>query len=219
MYAHARSRLAEISGTTVLTMACKSKRIDPFSLRTFLLVTGSSKGLGRCMAVKFGSRLPAGSVVLLMSRNGDGLQKTKAMIGDKSGNVRVRTIAVDLATLDGDDTQKCIENVFNELNVTASSFEQVFIVHNAATLGDVSKRLVEFDSITELRRYWDVNLTAVVVLNSVVLGHFSRMGSPGLRQKLVINISSICALQPFKSWSLYCAGNYIANYSLPPRKI
>lgn len=48
-----------------------------------------------------------------------------------------------------------------------------------------------------------MNLTSMLCLTSSILKAFQ--DCPGL-SRTVVNISSICALKPFKGWALYCAG-------------
>lgn len=55
----------------------------------------------------------------------------------------------------------------------------------------------------EVNNYWALNLTSMLCLTSGTLNAFP--DSPGL-SKTVVNISSLCALQPFKGWGLYCSG-------------
>ena len=61
---------------------------------------------------------------------------------------------------------------------------------------------------TEVTNYWTLNLTSTLCLTSSVLKAFP--DSPGL-SRTVVNISSICALQPFKGWGLYCTGKAARN--------
>ncbi|KFO21090.1 Sepiapterin reductase [Fukomys damarensis] len=71
------------------------------------------------------------------------------------------------------------------------------------TLGDVSKGFLNLSDPTEVNSYWALNLTSTLCLTSGVLKAFP--DSPGL-SRTVVNISSLCALKPFKGWALYCAG-------------
>lgn len=73
----------------------------------------------------------------------------------------------------------------------------------SGTLGDVSKGFVDLADPAELNNYWALNLTSMLCLTSSILKAFP--DSPGLSRTMV-NISSLCALQPFKGWGLYCAG-------------
>ena len=73
----------------------------------------------------------------------------------------------------------------------------------SATLGDVSKGFLNVNDLAEVNNYWALNLTSMFCLTSGTLNAFR--DSPGL-SKTVVNISSLCALQPYKGWGLYCAG-------------
>lgn len=73
----------------------------------------------------------------------------------------------------------------------------------SGTLGDVSKGFLNVTDPAEVNTYWTLNLTSMLCLTSGTLNAFP--DSPGL-SKTVVNISSLCALQPYKGWALYCAG-------------
>lgn len=67
----------------------------------------------------------------------------------------------------------------------------------------MSKGFVNLADAAEMNSYWALNLTSMLCLTSCILRAFP--DSPGL-SRTVVNISSLCALQPFKGWTLYCAG-------------
>uniref|UniRef100_A0A2K5H6V9 Sepiapterin reductase n=1 Tax=Colobus angolensis palliatus TaxID=336983 RepID=A0A2K5H6V9_COLAP len=81
--------------------------------------------------------------------------------------------------------------------------QRLLLINNAGSLGDVSKGFVDLSDSTQVNNYWALNLTSMLCLTSSVLKAFP--ASPGLN-RTVVNISSLCALQPFKGWALYCAG-------------
>lgn len=72
----------------------------------------------------------------------------------------------------------------------------------------MSKGFVDLADSTEMNNYWALNLTSMLCLTSGILKAFP--DSPGL-SRTVVNISSLCALQPFKGWTLYCAGKAARN--------
>ncbi|MEE6512973.1 hypothetical protein FKM82_020376 [Ascaphus truei] len=71
------------------------------------------------------------------------------------------------------------------------------------SLGDISKFFVDFTDPEAVDRYLSFNVSSTLCLTSSILKIFP--GRPGL-QRVVVNVSSLAALQPFKSWTLYCAG-------------
>lgn len=181
-------------------MASKGKSL--LSLHTFCLITGASKGLGRDMAVRFGTELPPNSIMVLMARSADLLEKTKAMVLDKSPQLQVKVVPVDLVNSSKVYLEQKLLTVLTEMGLKPTDFYQAMVVHNAASLGDVSKKMKDIDDSESLVRYYALNVCSVIVLNSIFLQHFNA----SIPVRTVINISSICALQPFKSWSLYCSG-------------
>ncbi|XP_069779146.1 sepiapterin reductase-like [Narcine bancroftii] len=72
-----------------------------------------------------------------------------------------------------------------------------------ASLGDVSKYLVDFSQPSEVTGYMELNFTSPLCLTALLLKQFPSREN---FQRTVVNISSLCATKPFKSWLLYCAG-------------
>lgn len=68
--------------------------VEVLSGKVFLLVTGASRGIGRQIAITFGSLLEEGSRVLLLARNKDKLQEVANNIPSK---VKVYTVSTDLS--------------------------------------------------------------------------------------------------------------------------
>ena len=179
--------------------------MDILKRKTFLVVTGGSKGLGSCIAHRFSKHMPEGSIIVLIARSKDGLEATKEKIQKDASHVQVNMLAADLSKLDDVHLYKCLKDTLDHYNVTPGDFEQALVVHNAASMGDVSKTFTQIHETQFLRSYWDLNLTSVIGLNWAFFKVFSQKS---IKHRVVINISSICALQPFKSWSLYCSGRY-----------
>ncbi|XP_043937589.1 sepiapterin reductase [Protopterus annectens] len=71
------------------------------------------------------------------------------------------------------------------------------------SLGNVSKFFVEFTSPEEVSNYFAFNVTSALCLTASVLDAFPKR--PGFH-RTIVNLSSLCAIQPFKSWTLYCTG-------------
>lgn len=67
----------------------------------------------------------------------------------------------------------------------------------------MSKSFVNLNDPAEVNSYWALNLTSTLCLTTCILKAFP--ASPNL-SRTVVNVSSLCALQPFKGWALYCAG-------------
>ncbi len=188
-----------------------NRRTNLFTYKTFCLITGGSKGLGRCMAMRFAALLPRDSVMLLLARSTDQLLKSKSLIVESSPGIKVKVIPIDLTNADNEDFDDCLKTTFSEFNMNPGAFEQAVIVHNAASMGDVSKRVEEITDKKMLQDYYSLNLTSMILLNNIFLKHFRE---DILESRVIINISSICALQPFKTWSTYCSGKLSVFYDI-----
>uniref|UniRef100_K7EZS7 Sepiapterin reductase n=1 Tax=Pelodiscus sinensis TaxID=13735 RepID=K7EZS7_PELSI len=164
------------------------------------ILTGASRGFGRSLALLLAPRLKAGSVLILVARSQGGLAELKDEMRCSFPDLKVSSVQADLSTEDG--LQPVLRAVQDKLPA-AADLERLIIINNAGSLGDISKAFVDFTSPAEVNSYFAFNVTSALCLTSSILKAFS--GRPGLC-KTVVNISSLCALKPFKSWTLYCTG-------------
>ncbi|XP_016144647.1 sepiapterin reductase a [Sinocyclocheilus grahami] len=74
---------------------------------------------------------------------------------------------------------------------------------NAASLGDVSRYCHDFTDVDEVNSYLSLNVSSALCLTAGVLRMFPQR--TGLT-RVIVNVSSLSALQPFPSWVLYCSG-------------
>ena len=96
-----------------------------FSHPTFCVITGASKGLGRCMAVRFAGLFPSDSVLLLVARSADLLDKTRQLALDQNPRgLRVKVAAIDLGGQDREGMEALIRSTLNEYNAKPSDFKQ-----------------------------------------------------------------------------------------------
>jgi len=164
---------------------------------TFLIVTGASRGLGQTLAMELCKKLCEGSSVLLIARD-----KTKLILTEdaimKCSVVKPYIVAIDLALPDSPSYEHMLAKCVQQSGIT---YRQVILVHNAGTLGDISKTVVNCTSSSEIKDYFDLNLHSVMFLTSAFLKVFETAD-----RKLIINISSLAAINPFKGWNLYCTG-------------
>lgn len=189
--------------------------------RTFLLVTGASRGLGQAFATSLSKRLGAKddededdnrslSVVYLTARSEEGLSRTRAEIlrldddddDDRRSRRLRRSLRVETFVLDQERADRDgYAAVLGRLD-RPEEFDSAVIVHNAGDLGRPQGRTVidQDDADGELTRYFRSNVVSVAILNSVFARTFPRA------RKTVINVSSLAALRPFPTWGTYCSG-------------
>ncbi|XP_059224359.1 sepiapterin reductase [Stomoxys calcitrans] len=168
--------------------------------KTHFLITGASRGIGKCMAIEVSLKLKAGSVIVLLARNLEALQKTQSEILSKRSDVTVQVFSVDLSTAKAEDINKLLNDSLEQSQTKASDFERAFIIHNAGTVGDVSKRAKDISDTDMWTQYYHTNVFSTISLNVEYFKMFSQV------PKLVVNVSSKCGIEPFASMSFYCSG-------------
>ncbi|XP_040593259.1 sepiapterin reductase [Mesocricetus auratus] len=166
---------------------------------TVCVLTGASRGFGRALAPLLARLLSPGSVLLLSARSDLALLHLEEELGTQHPGLRVVRAAADLGTEAGLQQLLCAVRKLPR----PEGLQRLLLINNAGTLGDVSKGFLNVNDPAEVNNYWALNLTSMLCLTSDTLKAFA--DRPGL-SKTVVNISSLCALQPFKGWGLYCAG-------------
>jgi len=172
-----------------------AKMGELLGVRSFVLITGASQGLGRAIAVELGKVVGAGSTLLLLARNKEYLEQTKEIVRDVRPGLAVEVVTVDLSTADKDVFEKAVKAHYG-----SGDHEVAIIIHNAGTLGQDGRKITDITDFEEMTAYYRLNLFHVICLNSVFTAMFpkSRMA--------YINISSILALRPLSTWANYCGG-------------
>lgn len=182
-------------------------------------MTGASRGFGRCLAVDFSRELDGDVDMFLWARNAADLSSTAALVkeawnvkGAAAGSLSISRTVIDLSN-PADYLSKYEEFVHL---IKDAAYDRMFVVHNAGTLGELCYTQ-EWSNFEALDSYWQLNLTSVCWLNKRMLevfgveqGELSGKGSSDASHSscrlIIMNITSLCAIEPFESNSLYCTG-------------
>ena len=180
-----------------------------FKFKTLCVITGASKGYGRCLLEKFAAAFPSGSSFLILARSLDKLKEASKDIMEKHSTITVHPVKFDQGNL-SECSKPNIEKIMDDLKIDLSEYEQVVIVHNAGSIGDVTKFVAEMTDIKLVEGTMNVNITGTVLLNASLLSVLKQV-----KQKVVINVTSLAGLRPFPSWSLYCCGKWAFMSQIP----
>ena len=166
---------------------------------TLCVITGTSSGLGREMAIQFAEewdRCGAKSDVVLLSRDVEGLKRTRELIAAAAPSIGVHEFQVDLSDL---QTLPAACSRVWEL-YREDIHEQVALVHNAGSLGNISQPVSAQADPAEVHSYFAVNLTSMWAMTGSFLSRFKT------QPRLLVNITSLAAKQPFAGLAMYCTG-------------
>ncbi|XP_072177508.1 sepiapterin reductase-like [Diadema setosum] len=170
--------------------------------KTFCIISGASRGIGRAIALAISKQVEENSVVVITGRSAGDLNETQRLMHAATPGVQVIPVTADLSD------QSALSNALQELtkDVNPENYQHALLVNNAASLGDTtrySRDLSSSDDVESLQNYCMLNLTSAFLLTSHFLSKFP--AREGLR-RTVINISSLAAIQPMSSCGLYCMG-------------
>jgi short-subunit dehydrogenase len=144
-------------------------------MKTKVLITGASSGIGAIYAERFAAQ---GHNLILVARNVDRLRAVAAKIQAKHG-VKIEILPADLGNKDG---IKRVEEVL------ASDSEIEVLVNNAG-IGAASPLLNS--DVDQMEKMINLNVNALMRLTYAVVPEFVKRG-----KGTVINISSIVAISP-----------------------
>ncbi|KAK1943088.1 Sepiapterin reductase [Phytophthora citrophthora] len=190
---------------------------DRIAMRSAVVVTGASRGFGRCLALNFARELASSYLDLfLWARDENGLKMTLKLAQEarqsmqQAEELRGFIQIVDLG--DSVDYSNKVNALLAQLS--KEHYDTVFLVHNAGALGALGFAQ-ECPSPEEMTRHFELNVVSVMWLNKRLLDVFgasrgqvtkSTMSqvSDGVTKLVIVNISSRSAIAPYPTLSQYC---------------
>lgn len=169
--------------------------------RVLAVISGASRGIGKEIAIQMSKKVAPNSAFLLTARNEAGLLQLKQDILNSSEKAQVWIVVCDMGSLNG-DAIKTFTEVLGEMK-ESGPFDTALVFHNCGTVGDVSKRGSELNNPEQWHNYLHINLIAMIQFNNLVLSSITKQTA---RHRLVVNITSLLAIQGFPSLTQYSVG-------------
>lgn len=165
------------------TLSALSNMTQPFSGKV-IFITGAGSGIGRATAIKLAS---LGATLFLTDINPSSVQETRTLCSGDSHNTRVLDVA---------QTSACTAAIA----LAISHHDKIDHIFNCAGVNPTPYALE--DTTDE---YWDklmnVNLRGTYAITRAAIPYL-RPGSS------IVNVSSICGVQPTANIAIYCATKY-----------
>lgn len=165
------------------------------------VLTGASRGLGRSLAVALSQTFKSNSVFILLARSMTDLEAVKEemlQISNLSPD-HILPFYFDQGQFPTDTSTKLFEDIRTQVNKLPQDFHKYLLIHNSGTLADISKKSSQFGDFDEVSVHFNVNVSGMIVLNTKCLELFDNNS-----KSVIVNISSLAAIQPVNSFSLYC---------------
>ncbi|CAH1724143.1 unnamed protein product [Aphis gossypii] len=167
-----------------------------WSRRTYVILTGASKGIGQCLAVEIGKLLVPESTIVLMARDTNGLEKTKEMVNKENSDVLVECYSMDFYNSNVTMFEKIVEPI------DSTKYELFLLIHNAGSVGNLEHLAADMNDPDEWNKYMLLNLYSVTCLTSAFLSKFNS----DTTERCIINMTSLLGIEPYKSVGYYCIG-------------
>lgn len=176
------------------------------------ILTGASKGLGKALAVGLaqsfadqhqtaatGATSKARLSFVLLARDHAALDRLCSAL--KASGSHIGVVVLLPGSLDDDKTLREFETVLHGLR--EEPFDQVLLIHNAGSLGNPKQLASQFCTADcdRLTAYFKLNVSSVVLLTGTFLAKFE-----AVKERAIINISSLAAVSAMKGLNIYCTG-------------
>jgi sepiapterin reductase len=160
-------------------------------MQSLYIITGANRGFGRALAglLPLKGKNGPGNELWLLGRNQTTLDTaTRELAG---GWDKVSCISIDFAALDA------IEEKLDDWipKLTKKEWQHVYLFNNAGVLGPLQR--AENLPAKGVREAVDSDLTGTIIFTSRLLKAFKCPIT-------LVNTSSLAAIRPFDTWSVYC---------------
>jgi len=174
-----------------------------------VIITGASKGFGRSISEQLAQLSLSPTHFRLVGRDAEGLKAARDTIarGRTVETTVIEEIEVDLSDIA--NLKGAADRMFAAPQSEHTYFKVCFL-NNHGSLGPLAPiGCYEGDTLGEMSLAFNVNVASCCFLTSDLMQRCQAGGeyaTLGIRKVLIVNVSSLAAIQPFGSWGIYCAG-------------
>ena len=163
--------------------------------KTYCVITGAGRGIGRAIAVALAQKFADGSVIVLTARSADELAETRSQVDVVAPGVVVRVVIGDLSD------ENAVPNILSDLtnDVNPVVVEHALLISNAGSLLDPARFTRQFTTsdVGMIQKFWMMNLTSQMLLSSHFMTTFPKRD--GLRRSLVF-VTAIPGVEGLRGW-------------------
>ena len=180
-------------------------RIIMDARKVLVVITGASRGFGRALATAGANALKnCRPTYLLLARDTSGLEATSSMIKSAHPQATVITHTLDLSALDSIDSQWADALTKLEQTSNGERVDAAYLFSNHGSLGEIGA-VRDLQGLAGLRKAIDMNVTSTLWLSTLFL-LFARGPSGPKTSSAIVNVSSLAAVAPQATMSVYCTG-------------
>ncbi|RUS22171.1 hypothetical protein BC937DRAFT_90126 [Endogone sp. FLAS-F59071] len=200
------------------TLDPRSFDLEPCTPSTMLrphllvIITGANRGFGKAIAHAFANS-SAGSAssrlsFVFVGRNTEALERVRSEFASETIQVEIVGDVQFDEIEKADEWLRRIQEAIETIRKTSPPITKAILINNAGSLGDLSQTVARYDW-RDVKRFTDINIVSFSALCSSFLSHFRQRATspddvrPFPPSLVVVNISSLLALQPSPYWGLY----------------
>eukprot|EP01062_Namystynia_karyoxenos_P016804 TRINITY_DN16189_c0_g1_i1.p1 TRINITY_DN16189_c0_g1~~TRINITY_DN16189_c0_g1_i1.p1 ORF type:complete len:266 (+),score=54.46 TRINITY_DN16189_c0_g1_i1:74-871(+) len=169
-----------------------------------VVITGANRGFGRCVALAAASRWPGAD--LLLTHRAPAAQQMRSVVDELSALGQGGRGKVVLAELDlSGDPGSLHDSARRAFTEHASGSGPAYLINNAGTLGPMTRcdQLAPSDVVAHVA----ANVTAPLLLTQAFLSIFGK-------RAVLVNVSSLLAVQPMAGFTLYAQAKAARDMAL-----
>jgi sepiapterin reductase len=185
--------------------------------RFLFVITGSGQGLGSYISLSLSNAFPFSDFIFL-SRNLSLANETakKILNNNNNNSENHQTFVYEVDLSNGQATDQTILHALSQIP-SEKQYQACYLINNAGSLGPLcsvsdllgplpltnsSTSTSTNNEVNTIQKVIDLNVTSPFIVTS----RFIQYSKSRNWKAIIVNISSLAAIQPFETWSVYCSG-------------